>query len=141
MKQAHAAFWSGILFAFGLSYSGMTQPNKIIGFLDLLNWDASLVFVMMGSILVHSISYRIVTSRATPIFDLKWHLPTKKDITPSLVIGSALFGLGWGMGGFCPGPAVTSLAAGNHLVIAFVISMLFGMWTYNKIKDSLPFKK
>jgi uncharacterized membrane protein YedE/YeeE len=133
VKLAHSSFWVGFLFAIGLTLSGMTQPQKVIGFLDIMHWDPTLIFVMLGSIALHAPLYHFIKKRETPLLDVKWHVPTRRDVTPQLVIGSALFGIGWSLGGFCPGPAVTSLAAGDTRVIAFVISMLLGMWTYNFI--------
>jgi uncharacterized protein len=134
-KKSWASFFVGFVFAIGLVVSGMTQPHKIIQFLDIGgSWDYSLIFVMIGAIAVHAIAYPLVRRRESPLFETKWHVPTRKDITPSLVVGSTLFGMGWGLGGFCPGPAITSLSSGNAQSFIFVGSMLSGMVLF-KISD------
>lgn len=142
MKNAVASFAVGVIFALGLGLSGMTQPQKVVGFLDLFgNWDPSLIFVMIGAIIVHFITYRLITKRGTPLLDVKWHVPTKRDLTPSLVLGSVLFGVGWGLGGFCPGPAVTSLASFELRPVLFVISMLIGMLLFNQVDKKFKLTK
>lgn len=131
LKNVVAALLVGLLFGAGLAISGMTQPQKVIGFLDVFgHWDPSLLFVMGGAIGVHAIAYRLVRRQQSPLFDTRWHIPARRDITSSLVIGSLLFGMGWGLGGFCPGPAVTSLLSGHAEPIVFVIAMLLGMALY-----------
>ena len=106
----------------------MTKPTKVVGFLDVAgDWDASLAFVMIGAIAVHMALYRLVRRRGAPLFDLRFHVPTRRDLDPRLLGGAALFGLGWGLGGFCPGPALVSLASGGGAVFAFVAAMLGGM--------------
>lgn len=128
MSNSLAALVVGFIFALGLGISGMTQPQKVVGFLDLFgNWDPSLIFVMVGAIAVHIISYRLIRRRPTPFFDGQWHVPTRKDITLPLVLGSFIFGVGWALGGFCPGPAVTSLASFEIKPLVFVVSMVAGM--------------
>lgn len=128
MKNALIAFVVGLVFSIGLSVAGMTQPQKIIGFLDVFgNWDPSLMFVMMGAIGVHFFAYKYIAQKNKPTFDENWHIPNRKDITPALIIGSILFGFGWGLGGFCPGPAITSLASFEIKPILFFVSMLSGM--------------
>lgn len=122
------AFLVGFIFAIGLGISGMTQPQKVIGFLDIFgNWDPALMFVMLGAIPVHLISYQISKKRKSPLLDNVWHTPTRQDLTPRLIIGSAIFGIGWGLGGYCPGPAITSLASGSQSVLVFLVSMTMGM--------------
>jgi uncharacterized membrane protein YedE/YeeE len=120
---------AGALFGAGLLISGMTVPAKVIGFLDVAsNWDPSLAFVMGGAVVVNFIATRwIAGSRKDPWFDIKFHLPTRRDIDRSLVIGAAVFGIGWGLGGLCPGPALVAASAGNTAAIAFVGAMLLGM--------------
>ncbi len=100
LKNSLVALLIGFVFAIGLGLSGMTQPQKVVGFLDLFgNWDPSLLFVMVGAITVHAVSYLfIVKKMPKPLLETKWDIPTKKDITPTLVIGSLLFGIGWGAG-------------------------------------------
>jgi hypothetical protein len=128
MKSHVAAFASGSLFGIGLLVSGMTKPAKVIGFLDLFGaWDASLMFVMMGAIGVHLVAYRLILKRGAPLFDAKFHLPARKDIDARLVVGAALFGVGWGLGGYCPGPALVSLGSGALSAFVFVGAMTLGM--------------
>ena len=128
MKRNVAAFGAGALFAAGLAVSGMTRPSKVVGFLDLAGrWDASLAFVMMGAIAVHLVAYRVVLRRPAPLFDVTFHLPTRRDIDWRLVLGAALFGVGWGLGGFCPGPALVSAAGASLGALVFVVGMTLGM--------------
>lgn len=130
-------FFSGLLFASGLVISGMTQPQKVIGFLDVGGqWDASLAFVMGGAVLVHSIAYRLIMNRASPFLAQSFSLPQKRDVDRRLVLGSMFFGVGWGLLGYCPGPALVSLATGSREVLLFVGSMLFAMALYSRL--SLP---
>jgi uncharacterized membrane protein YedE/YeeE len=137
MKRNAAAFGAGALFAVGLALSGMTRPAKVVGFLDLAgDWDASLAFVMMGAIAVHFVAYRVVLRRPAPLFDVRFHLPTRKDIDLRLVLGAALFGVGWGLGGFCPGPGITSLVGGAAPVAFFVLAMLVGIAVTARLEDS-----
>lgn len=142
IKNALASFATGLVFALGLGISGMTMPSKVLGFLDLFgNFDASLIFVMAGAILVHFITYRIVKKRKTPILDQQWHVPTKTNITPSLVIGAFIFGFGWALGGMCPGPAITRLAAFESSTIIFIISMLVGMFIFRQVDKVFKLNK
>lgn len=128
MKGNLVAGLAGALFGVGLAVSGMTRPVKVIGFLDLAGaWDASLAFVMVGAIGVHLVASRILRRRPAPVFDTKWHLPTRKDIDPKLVLGAALFGVGWGLGGYCPGPGLVSGGAGSLAALVFVGGMTLGM--------------
>lgn len=137
-----AAFVVGLVFGLGLVISGMTQAQKVIGFLDVLGkWDPSLMFVMLSAIPVHFLSYRYIAKKPSPIFDLKWHYPTKKEITKPLIWGSILFGIGWGLGGFCPGPAIAALGSGSLTILVFMISMLVGMWIFSKINERIHFKR
>ena len=129
MKTSALAFLAGFIFALGLGISGMTQPQKIVGFLDFFGkWDPSLLFVMIGAITVHFLAYRLVKRLPSPLFSKEWFLPTDKDFPVSLLAGAAIFGIGWGMGGYCPGPALVSLASLNLHVFIFVLSMIAGMW-------------
>lgn len=142
MKNALAALVVGFIFAIGLGVSGMTQPQKVVGFLDLFgNWDPSLIFVMVGAILVHFVTYKVIRKRSSPLFDTKWHVPTKTELTPALIGGALLFGIGWGLGGFCPGPAVTSLASFEPRVLMFVVSMIVGMYLFRFIDKKLKLQK
>lgn len=120
---------AGLVFGAGLLISGMTQPAKVIGFLDVLgNWDPSLMFVMGGGVVVYMIAFRLIQARRhDPWFDVKFHLPTRRDLDAPLIIGSAVFGIGWGLGGLCPGPGIVAAASGSLTGIAFVVAMLAGM--------------
>ena len=139
MKRNAAAFGAGALFAVGLAVSGMTRPAKVVGFLDLAgDWDASLAFVMMGAIAVHFVAYRVVLRRPAPLFDGRFHLPTRRDIDLRLVLGAALFGVGWGLGGYCPGPGLVSAAAGSLGAIVFVVGMTAGMLIEQAVARALP---
>lgn len=125
------AFVSGLLFALGLGIGGMTKPAKVVGFLDVAgDWDPSLAFVMGGALLVYFVVQRLTVARSRPLFDDTFHLPTRRDIDARLVVGSLLFGAGWGLAGYCPGPALVSLASGRATVVAFVAAMLAGMWIF-----------
>lgn len=137
LEQNVLAFTAGALFAIGLALSGMTLPQKIISFLDPWNWDPSLLFVMVGAIGVHGVSYQFIRKRKSPILDSQWHLPSRSDITWRLIIGSSLFGIGWGLGGYCPGPGLTSLTSSNLQPLLFVTSMLIGMTVFQKTERYL----
>lgn len=142
MKNGIAALVAGFVFSLGLGISGMTQPQKVVGFLDLFgNWDPSLIFVMVGAILVHFMTYRVIRKRKSPLLCADWHVPTKKEVTPALIFGSLLFGVGWGLGGFCPGPAVTSLASFQVRPLVFVASMLLGMFLFRALDAKVKFRK
>jgi hypothetical protein len=135
MNSLLAAFASGFIFALGLAIGGMTQPAKVTGFLDFFgNWDPSLACVMIGAILVHAILYRVIRHRSAPLFTAAFSVPTRKDIDLRLLGGASLFGVGWGLGGFCPGPAVTSLASGKSPVVIFVAAMITGMYLYKLVE-------
>lgn len=119
---------SGLLFGLGLAISGMISPGKVIGFLDLAgNWDPSLAFVMGGGVLVTIIAFRFILKRETPLFGGRFSLPTKTDVDKRLALGAVLFGIGWGLGGLCPGPAISSLAYGNAKILVFVTAMIGGI--------------
>jgi uncharacterized membrane protein YedE/YeeE len=141
-KNAMAAFVVGFIFAIGLGVAGMTQPQKVVGFLDLFgNWDPSLIFVMAGAIAVHFVTYRVIRKRNSPLFAMQWHVPTKTEITPTLVIGAVIFGIGWGLAGFCPGPAVTALASLSVKPLVFLISMVLGMLLFRGLDKKLKLQK
>jgi|TARA_B110000238_G_scaffold128753_1_gene139027 uncharacterized membrane protein YedE/YeeE len=119
---------SGLMFGTGLLLSGMANPAKVQNFLDLFGvWDPSLAFVMGGAISITMPGYWLVTQRAKPFFTDVFHLPTSTDFDARLISGAAIFGVGWGLGGFCPGPAVTALPLAATGTIIFVITMLIGM--------------
>lgn len=119
----------GLLFGLGLIVSGMSNPAKVLNFLDLAGtFDPSLAFVMGGAVAVAFIGYRLVLAREKPLLAPRFQLPTRTDIDARLVVGPALFGIGWGLGGFCPGPAFTALGLAAPGTLAFVPAMLAGMW-------------
>lgn len=121
-------FAVGLLFGLGLMLSGMTDPGKVIGFLDLFgSWDPSLALVMGGAILVGFFAFAVAKKRTTTFLGGVLRFPTSKDIDKKLVIGSLLFGAGWGLAGFCPGPALVSMADGQPKALIFVVTMLMGM--------------
>lgn len=122
------AFASGLVFGIGLIFAGMTDPSKVIGFLDLAgNWDPSLALVMAGAILIGVFAFRAAKRRGISLLGHDLRLPINLSIDKPLIIGSLLFGAGWGMAGFCPGPALTSLGSGNGKAAIFVIGMVAGM--------------
>ena len=121
-------FAAGVLFALGLGISGMTHPEKIIAFLDVTGaWDPSLALVMGGAVVTYAALYRAICRRSAPLFASGFAIPTRTEIDTRLLLGAAVFGVGWGLGGFCPGPALVALASGSPAVLAFVASMLAGM--------------
>jgi uncharacterized membrane protein YedE/YeeE len=121
-------FVVGLLFGLGLMLSGMTEPGKVIGFLDLFgSWDPSLALVMGGAIMVGFFAFTIAKKRTTTFFGGVLRFPTNMDIDKKLVIGSLMFGAGWGLAGFCPGPALVSMADGQPKALVFVLAMLVGM--------------
>lgn len=137
MKYNLSAFIVGVLFALGLGLSGMTQPIRIVGFLNVFgNWDPTLIFVMMGAIAIHLPAYIWIRKRQAPLLSKNWHVPTRRDITPDLIVGSLIFGIGWALGGFCPGPAVTSLASMQSQPLIFTISMAMGMVIFGLFRNS-----
>jgi uncharacterized protein len=141
MKRLLVSFASGIVFALGLGISGMTRPVKVIGFLDFAGkWDASLAFVMVGAIAVYFIAYRLIRKRSAPLFAEKFSVPGQKDIDLNLIVGAAIFGAGWGLGGFCPGPAITSLASGVTPVAVFVIAMAAGIYLHSMVAGLSRFR-
>ncbi len=128
MKRALPSLLSGMLFGVGLTLSQMVNPAKVIGFLDVAgNWDPSLAFVMGGALAVTFVSFRFILLRPAPIAASTFRVPAAREIDGRLIGGAALFGVGWGMSGLCPGPAIVSLAYGLPGSIAFVTAMIAGM--------------
>jgi len=126
--NAVAALVAGLLFGFGLAFSGMTDTGKVLGFLDIAGaWDPTLIFVMGSAVLVTLLSFRWVLRRPRPLFATAFHLPTARQIDPRLLGGATLFGIGWGLYGYCPGPALTALIYGRPDTLYFVLAMLAGM--------------
>lgn len=129
IRQGLFATIAGFLFAIGLAMAGMTSPGNVIGFLDILgDWKPALAFVMVGAIGVHGIAYALLRRRDRPLCAEGFHLPTRRDLDARLVGGSALFGVGWGLGGFCPGPGVIAPWSGAPAGAVFLVAMLAGMW-------------
>jgi hypothetical protein len=136
VKRNLAALLAGLLFGVGLLISGMTQPAKVIGFLDLAgDWDASLALVMGGAILVHAPLSRLILRRRSPLLVPAFSMPTLRDIEPRLVGGAALFGVGWGLGGYCPGPAIVSAGSGAPGAIVFLVAMTVGLLVEQRTTD------
>ena len=129
--SALAAFAAGLLFGVGLILGGMTDPGKVIGFLDIAgHWDPSLAFVMGGAVLVGIFAFALARRRASALLGGAMQLPQRRDIDARLALGSAVFGIGWGLAGFCPGPALVSFASGEGKAAIFVAAMLGGMIIY-----------
>lgn len=127
MKLKSLALLSGSLFGLGMCVSRMADPEKVINFLDVTgNWDPSLMLVMIGALLVTTISFRFILKREGPFFDTHFRVPTMTDIDKKLLFGASLFGIGWGMIGYCPGPAVTALGFGLTTPAIAVIAMIAG---------------
>ena len=127
---------SGIIFGIGLVISEMINPQKVLGFLDIFgNWDPSLAFVMVGALIVSLPTFHIIKKKEKPLLEEKFDYSYNKNIDQRLILGSILFGAGWGLGGLCPGPAISSLALLNFYSISFVISMFIGFY-FVKLLDS-----
>lgn len=126
MKLIFAAL-TGLVFGIGIAISGMMDPAKVINFFDLAgSWDPSLAFVMLGAISITFVGYRLVWRRATPLFAVSFQTPASSAIDRQLVIGSALFGIGWGIAGFCPGAAIPALGTGRWEVALFIVAVFGG---------------
>ena len=124
-----AAFVAGAVFAVGLVLAGMTQPSKVIGFLDIGGaWDPTLAFVMAGAIASHVAGLWLTSRRTMPLFATNFAAPTREDISAPLVLGAAVFGIGWGLVGYCPGPALVSLGSGADSAVVFVGAATVGMF-------------
>ncbi len=137
MNRVLISFLCGLIFGVGLIVSQMTNPAKIIGFLDITGqWDPSLAFVMAGAVAVFAIGFRLALRRHAPLFDKKFLLPERTRLDKPLIIGSLIFGAGWGLAGFCPGPAIVSSGFGDARVWAFVAAMLAGMLLVRAIRQS-----
>ena len=144
IQMTQRFFWallSGALFAVGLVLGGMTQPAKVLGFLDIGGlargisssaqpgyWDPSLAFVMGGALMVTLVAFWLAPRLARPLADAQFHLPQRNDIDRRLLVGGALFGIGWGLAGYCPGPALASVLTGGADTLFFVAAMVIGMW-------------
>ncbi|WP_374763631.1 DUF6691 family protein [Yunchengibacter salinarum] len=133
MRTILFALVSGLIFGLGLALSGMANPEKVIGFLDITGrWDPSLVMVMVGGILVSLVGYRLAFRQQAPLCAARFDIPTKRGIDPQLIIGAGLFGVGWGLVGLCPGPAWTMLATQPREALLFITMMLVGLFVTDK---------
>ena len=129
MKVVFAALFSGTVFGAGLAWSGMTNPARVVGFLDVTgNWDPTLLLVMTGALAVAVPLFPVVLRRSRPVLAELFSLPSRPDLDSRLLAGAAIFGIGWGLAGLCPGPALAGLITGSPAVIAFVGAMLVGQW-------------
>ncbi len=125
---------AGLIFGFGLALSGMTKASKVLGFLDVTgNWDPSLLFVLGGAVVVSAVAFRFVLRRPAPVFEDKFNLPTAKFIDRPLVLGAVIFGIGWGVGGYCPGPGIALLAAPSWETWVFIPAMLLGAFLHRTV--------
>ncbi|MGQ0699419.1 MAG: DUF6691 family protein [Panacagrimonas sp.] len=132
--QSLVALVAGALFGAGLVVGGMTDPGKVIGFLDLAGkWDPSLAFVMGAALCVTLPVFQLIKGRSRPVLESRFFLPTRTDLDPQLLGGSVLFGIGWGIAGLCPGPAIASLSNGTPEMLAFVVAMIAGMWLRDRV--------
>ncbi|MCO4768987.1 MAG: YeeE/YedE family protein [Deltaproteobacteria bacterium] len=127
--MAHfVSFVAGLIFALGLVLGGMTQPGKVIGFLDVSGpWDPSLAFVMGAALLVYGVAFRLTTGRSKPVFAQRFQIPSRRDLPPRLFVGAGLFGVGWALAGFCPGPAIVGAGSGMTEALLFLPGMVGGM--------------
>jgi uncharacterized membrane protein YedE/YeeE len=136
------SFGCGLIFGVGLLISGMTQPAKVLGFLDVLGqWDPTLAFVMAGAVAASSVGYALARRAKRPALAAKHLLPTRTDIDRSLIVGSMLFGIGWGLVGLCPGPALENLATLSLPVMVFVLAMIAGMIVQDLWQSRVPSAK
>jgi len=133
MMRLTSFFLAGLVFAVGLVLGGMTNPQKIVGFLDVAgDWDPSLAFVMAGAIGVHALSYRFTMRRPKPLLADKFLVPKRSDVDASLVVGALLFGVGWGLVGYCPGPAVVATGAMVSEASILLASIVLGQWLFER---------
>jgi hypothetical protein len=131
MKQHVVALLAGVLFGVGLGLSQMIDRDRVLGFLDVTGiWDPTLLFVLGGAVAVTVIAFRFVLRMPHPVLDAKFRLPTRNDIDRPLVIGAAIFGIGWGIAGYCPGPGITALVLGIWNPVIFMLALLAGSLTY-----------
>ena len=143
-RRLFSALAAGTLFSAGLTVSGMTDPQRVRGFLDLFGqWDPTLAFVMGGAVAVMAIAWQVRKHMGHPLFAERFVLPDRTDLDSKLIVGSALFGVGWGVAGLCPGPAIASLALSPMAVLPFVAAMLAGMAIHHllvRLSPSLTLK-
>lgn len=129
---------AGLVFGFGLALSGMLDPSRVRGFLDVTGqWDPSLAFVLGGAVLVAAVGMLIVRAMRRPVLDDRFHLPPTRPVDRRLVVGSAIFGIGWGMAGLCPGPAIAGIAVGLPASMIFLAAMILGMAAHDLTKPNV----
>lgn len=134
-----SAFASGLLFGLGLIVSQMVTPAKVLGFLDIFgNWDPSLALVMGGAVVISALGYWVAKRRGVPVLAPRLEIPARRDLDPRLIGGAALFGIGWGLVGLCPGPALVGLTFGPSQVFAFVAAMIVGMAVFRLVPADWP---
>jgi uncharacterized protein len=127
--KAFFGYIAGLLFGVGLGLGGMTDPARVLGFLDIFGaWDPTLLFVLGGAVITTFIGYRVVLRQAKPLWGNSFRLPTRHDLDGKLVVGAALFGVGWGLSGYCPGPAFASISNPSYPLIAMLLAMIAGWW-------------
>lgn len=139
MMRNLAALAAGILFGVGLAVSHMVEPTKIIAFLDVAGrWDPSLLLVMAGAVGVTLAAYRLILRRPAPLLAPRFYLPTRKDLDRPLLVGAGVFGIGWGLAGYCPGPGIAALGLGTWEAPVFVASLAAGSLTYKWLSEPGP---
>ncbi|MGH8686364.1 MAG: DUF6691 family protein [Burkholderiales bacterium] len=132
MKAYASAFGAGLVFGAGLWLSGMADPRRVLGFLDVAGrWDPTLLFVMAGALAVAFIAFRGTARREKPLLTPRFVMPSRRSIDAPLVVGSAIFGLGWGIAGYCPGPAITALSNGTPEIFVLFAAMVAGGWLHH----------
>ena len=139
MAKTASAFAVGLLFGLGLLVSGMADPAKVLAFLDVTGrWDPSLAFVMAGAVAVSATGYLVARRRGRPLLASRLEIPNRRDLDPRLIAGAAVFGLGWGLAGLCPGPALTLLTVAPAQAVTFVVAMVIGMLAFRLLPASAP---
>jgi len=138
MPVALSAFLSGLLFGLGLIISEMVNPKRVQGFLDVTGqWDPTLIFVIGGALVVTGLGYRLIFKSLKPLFSETFVVSTNRVVDAKLAAGAAIFGIGWGLSGLCPGPAVVGISTGNLSIIIFVIAMLAGMKIFERVAEKI----
>ena len=137
-----SAFIAGAIFSIGLTISGMSNPENVIGFLDIAgNWNPALMFVLLSAVVVTGLGYRLAWKRTQPLFEPNFSVPTSRILDGRLMTGSAIFGIGWGLIGLCPGPALSSVASGNSSVLVFIAAMFGGMILQRNVSGFIESQK
>ncbi len=138
MKRVIITAATGALFGLGLVVAGMTKTHNVVGFLDLFgSWNPSLGLVMLAAVAVHFTAMRLILERPKPVFEKEFQLPHRKDLEPRLFIGAGLFGIGWGLGGYCPGPGLVAAASGAPAALMFLATMTAGMLLHRWMENVL----